>query len=153
MMLDFTALAILLRILGSALLVTLAVELAVAALYRVGWRGLAVVALVNVITNPIMNLLLIITVGIVGFPPNSGGYVGPTIPDAVVLAGYAAPLLFEVAVVFVECELMVWAFQGTAGDYDRLLGLSIVMNVSSAVIGVVLAILVLLQGPGSWIWA
>jgi len=131
--------------LGAALVVTLAVELPCAALFGVRWRGLWVVALVNLITNPVMNLLLIITVGIVGLPPNTGLSV---IPVAVAASGFVVPLVLEVAVVVAEWRLMVWAFQGTTGSSRKLLAMSITMNVASAFAGFIVFVLTLFLGWG-----
>jgi hypothetical protein len=103
-----------LAIIGIALVLTLALELPVAALFRVGWWGIAAVALVNLVTNPPLSLIVIAQAG-----------VAPAWA-----ASLALPIL-EVAVVIIEWRLLAWALHGTAGSSRRMLTLSITMNAAS----------------------
>jgi len=109
-----------------ALALTLAVELLVAWLFRVGPRGIAAVALINLLTNPLFNLTLMAFVFTAGF---GGSYA---------IRHYARWTLavlvaLEVLVVFVEWRLLVWVSHGTMGSSRRLFALSVVANAASAI--------------------
>lgn len=109
---------------AAALIGTIAIELAVVAL--LGGRSareLAAVALVNAITNPILNLaLLLVRLEVL---PSVG-------------AGLAAPVewafigVAEIAVVLVEWRLLAWALRA---DSRTWLIRSAVMNATSFVLG------------------
>ena len=111
--------AIVLSLFGLALAGTLVSELPVAGLFRVGRRGLAVVALINLITNPLMNLAFLLVVLTTGVGFGAGWIAAASIP------------VLEVTVVIVEWRLLVWALNGTAGTSRKMLALSITMNVVS----------------------
>jgi len=122
-----------LSVLGIALFATLAVELPIAAAFRIGRRALGVVVLINVVTNPAFNLLFAVLADFVGFPP----ILTPTL----IVLGWSAIFVLEIIVAVVEWRLMVWAFQGTTRSSRELLVLSIIMNACSAVFGTALAYL------------
>lgn len=106
------------------LVMTLAVETAVAALFRVGRRGLIAVLLVNLVTNPVFN----ITVVALAWGANAVGAPPPSTGTSILIL-----LLLEAAVVVVEWRLLLWALRSTAGDPDKLLGLAIAMNMASLI--------------------
>lgn len=116
-------------VLGIALFTTLLVELPIAAAFRIGRRALGVVLLINVLTNPALNLLLVVLANSMGLPPETW---------VLFYMQCAAVLLLEIIVVVVEWRLMVWAFQGTVGTSRKLLLLSVIMNAFSAIFGTVL---------------
>jgi hypothetical protein len=135
--------------LAIALATTLVIELSVAALFRVGWRGLAIVALVNCMTNPVLNVALALLLGVFGLSRPGGSVFSG--------GGIALIAVLEVVVVLVEWRLYMWAFgvvgaqsgparsvrmgevlrQGifASDSANRLLRMSIASNVVSAVLG------------------
>jgi hypothetical protein len=98
-----------------ALLLTLAVEAGVAWLFgfRTG-RSQLTLALINVITNPLLNLLLLVL-----------AYLGVQVTLLLVT-------LLEIPVVLAEWGLLVCAFGGPKG---RRLALSLAANAASFLIG------------------
>jgi len=102
-----------------ALLLSILVEVPVAALFGY-WRPwqIAIVALINVITNPPMNYLLLLN------------YHFGWVPRTTFLIA-----MLEIAVVFVEWRLLLFAFRQKPW---RLLALSATMNFCSYVAGVFL---------------
>ena len=114
---------------AGALALTLAIEIPVAALFRVGRRGLAAVAWINVITNPVYNLALVLVVLATGFGFGQGAVATLSVP------------VLEVVVVLVEWRMLVWALHGTAGSSRKMLALSVTMNVASALAGVLIVAL------------
>jgi len=108
-----------------ALALTLVVELAVAALaFRLRTRReLGVVTLANVLTNPALNLALMLVMALTG---------SSTIADPPALA---ALVVLEVAAVVVEWRILGWALPE---HHDRALGMSLTMNVASLVTGLAL---------------
>ena len=113
------------------LAVTIAAELLVALPFRIGKRGLAAVVLVNGVTNPILNLLLL---AVYGF---GIGYKWVQFFQEPTAVWYAIFAIAEVAVVLVEWRLLNWVLKDTASS-RRLLALSVAMNVVSAGIGLLL---------------
>jgi len=97
--------------------VTIALELLAALFFKVGRRGLIAVALVSVVTNPALNVLM-------GYMSGAYWFDHPRRADAAII-------LAEIAVVFVEWALLVWALRRTAGSPRKLLVLSIAMNLVS----------------------
>jgi hypothetical protein len=120
------------------LAITTAVECAVAALFRVGRRGVGAVALVNLVTNPALNVLIALFF-------TSLNQAGPSSPWWYFLAPEWLPYLLlpvlEVAVVMIEWRLLVWALRGTAGTSRKMLVLSVTMNVVSAVVATLASLL------------
>jgi hypothetical protein len=110
--------------LGSALFVTLLVEIIVAAFFRVGWLGIAAVVLVNLVTNPVLGLIVI-----------AAATAGVGLPA---WASTAVLLVLEIAIVLLEWRLLVWALNDAAGSSRKLLVLSIVMNAASFLVGALL---------------
>jgi hypothetical protein len=106
--------------LAVTLAVTLALELFVAALFRIGRRGLLAVLLINIVTNPLFNLVFW------GASRGRG-------PELLIIL-----LVLEAVVVLVEWRLLVWALGRTAGSSRRLFALSLAMNAVSAVGSVLL---------------
>lgn len=121
-----TELGVVLATFGLALAGTLLFELPVAALFRVGRRGLAAVVLINLITNPLLNLALLVIVLTAGL-----GF------GTRLIAAGSVPLL-EAAVVIAEWRLLVWALCGMAGSSRRMLAMSVAMNLASVLGGIVL---------------
>lgn len=111
----------LLRELSWALVITTVIEVVVALIFRTGWRGATAVALVNLVTNPIANLLML---GISEFAP-------PPADSALLLLAVA----LEALIVLIEWRLLVWALADTVGRPRRLLALASAANVTSLVAG------------------
>jgi hypothetical protein len=109
---------------GSALALTVAIELAVVA--ALGGRSadeLAAVALVNVITNPTLNFALLLFRGLV---------LSSLRPASATVAEWAFIAVAEIAVVLVEWRLLAWALRA---DSRTWLVRSAVMNATSFVLG------------------
>jgi hypothetical protein len=102
----------------ATLAITIGAEVGVAALFRVGRRGLKAVVLVNLITNPLFNLAFMYVLAV-----RSGLAVG-------------LPLL-ELGVIAGEWKMLEWALSRTAGSSRKLLIMSVVMNVASIIASVV----------------
>jgi hypothetical protein len=101
---------------------TLAVELPVAALLGLrSRRALSVVALVNLITNPLLTYLL-------AAAARAGSWAVYPASGSVVLF-----VVGEVTVVFAEWRLLLWALGGAR---SRMLGISLAMNAASALAGI-----------------
>ena len=109
---------------ASALLLTIAIELAVVALLggRTA-RELAAVALVNVITNPPLTLALMV-LRLFALPAMSA--------DAAQIVQFAFIALAELAIVIIEWRLLTWALRADSGTW---LFRSAVMNAASLVLG------------------
>ena len=102
----------------AALALTLIVELPVAALFSKKKRLLCAVALVNVLTNPLLNLFLYFSAAM------------NLISQSLVLI-----LALEAMVVLAEAGLLVWA---RAGKRKEMLFLSLAMNACSFVAGLLI---------------
>lgn len=111
----------------TAIVMTIAVESAVAAAFGVGCRGVRAVALVNLVTNPFLNLTLIALAAVI-----PAAYHRFTMLPAL--------LLLEGAVVVAEWRILLWTLRGTAGPRDQLLAMSIAMNLASTWLGFVLVV-------------
>jgi hypothetical protein len=134
-----------------ALIGTLAVELPVAALFRVGRRGLLAVLFVNLVTNPLFNAVLFGLYGVEMLMRDAYLYRGrPVSRQLTALASSPVHWLtlaaLEIAIVLVEWGLLVWALRRTAGRSRRLLALSLCMNATSAIIGVVISVVIAGRG-------
>jgi hypothetical protein len=117
------------------LIATVAVEMAVAVLFRIGRRGILAVGLASGVTNPLMNLVLVVldSLGLryrqvyqrlaASYEPT------PT--------WYAVLTLLEATVVVAEWGLLVWALGSTLSS-RRLLAVSLATNVASFVLGLTL---------------
>lgn len=127
----YAALAGLLWLLPLAM--TLVCELPVAALFGVGRRGLAAVALINVVTNPALNLLLLGMYAVVPFALVAEDASGMSY--SVPWWTYVTVLLLEIVVVWVEWRMLVWALHETVGGSRKLLVLAVSMNAVSALLG------------------
>ena len=106
-----------------ALALTLAIELAVAAL---GFglrtrRELGSVALANVLTNPALNLVLMVVMALTG-------QRAPIEP-----APLAALAALECTAVIVEWRILAWALPE---HRSRALGISLTMNAASLLVGI-----------------
>jgi hypothetical protein len=120
------------------LLVTLVLETAVAAVFRVGRRALRAVACVNLVTNPLLNALLLVLFGLdVGFTHRTRNPDYGKDREVIGKATWLRVTLvaLEVVIVIVEWRLLVWATRGTRNRSRRLLGLSIAMNAVSGLLG------------------
>jgi len=106
--------------LALVLIASIGIEVLVASLFDIGDRGLAAVALVTLVTNPVLNLV----VGQLIYGNYSNDYPRRSI---------ALVIVAEVAVVLIEWGLLVWALRKTAGGPRKLLGLSVTMNAASFV--------------------
>jgi hypothetical protein len=116
--------------------VTVAIETPVAALFGLRSRALATAASVSFVTNPPLNLLLLMLYWLgAGYTkvysedPHHLEHV-VTAPSHWMMLG-----LLEVIVVVVEWRLLVWALAGSSGTSRKLLVVSIVMNAVSATLG------------------
>jgi hypothetical protein len=108
--------------LGRPLVLTIIVELAIAA-GALGLRRpleLAVLALINVITNPALNMLLAFAMATTG---------STSLRDPLV-AGVLG--LLELAVVLVEWRMIAWALPELR---SRALGIAIITNAASLIVG------------------
>jgi len=130
-----------------ALAGTLALELPVAALFGVGKRGLLAVLLVNLVTNPLFNAALFGLYGVEMLMREASSYRGRPVVSQQLTALAASPVhwltiaALEIAIVLVEWGLLVWALRRTAGSRRRLLALSLCMNATSAIVGVVISLM------------
>jgi hypothetical protein len=128
-----------------ALVGTLAVELPVAALFRVSRRGLLAVLFVNLVTNTLFNAVLFGLYGVEMLMRDAYLYRGrPMSQQLMALASspvhWLTLVALEIAIVLVEWGLLAWALRGTAGSRRRLFALSLCMNATSAIIGVVVSL-------------
>ena len=138
-------------VLMPALIGTLAIELPVASLFGVGERGLLAVLFVNLVTNPLFNAALFGLYGVETTLREASLYRGR--PQSRLLTAYAASpdhwvaiVVLEIAIVFVEWGLLVWALRRTAGSSRRLLALSLSMNATSAIVGVIISLVLVGHG-------
>lgn len=105
------------ELLGPALALTIVIEVPVAVLMGLrGGRAVASVTLVNVVTNPVLNLIVL---ALVAWVP-AVAYL-PSVYWSVVT-------LLELVVVVVEWRLLLWALGGSS---RRMLLTSVVMNAAS----------------------
>lgn len=111
--------------LGSALALTIAIEVPVAALLGLrSRREMAAVALVSVVTNPPLNLALFaIALAAPAFAENAVAY-------------WPVVAALEVAAVVAEWRLLLWVL---GGESRRMLGVSATMNVASFAVGLALS--------------
>jgi hypothetical protein len=120
------------------LLATLAIELPVAAAFRIGKRGMLAVFLVNVVTNPVFNAALFALYGFgIGIHDTYLRRTRPGPPTAVTQVYPVYWFTFavmEVAIALVEWGLLVWALRRTAGSARKLLAMSVCMNAASALL-------------------
>jgi hypothetical protein len=120
------------------LLLTLVLETAVAAAFRVGRRALRAVACVNLVTNPPLNALLLVLFGLdVGFTHRSWNPGYGKDREVIGKAGWlwVSLVAIEVVIVIVEWRLLVWATRGARNRSSRLLALSFAMNAVSGLLG------------------
>ena len=139
----FSTVAFGLVFVGAALIPTILVEMVVASLFRVGPRGLKAVVLVNLVTNPLLNVALAAIYGF-GFGIWQTGVFMRSMGRTELTTHtnwffYAAFVALEVAVVFVEWGLFRWALRHEAVSPRRLLAMSVCMNATSASLGLVLS--------------
>jgi hypothetical protein len=134
-------------LLGVALVPTILVEMLVASFFRAGRRALRAVVLVNLVTNPLLNVALTAIYGF-GFGiwqtqvfVRSMGRSEFTTHTAWFF--YVAFVALEVAVMFVEWGLLRWALRREPVSSKRLFAMSVCMNVASASTGLALSRLVL----------
>ena len=114
---------------------TVAVEMAVAVLFRIGRRGILAVGLASGVTNPLMNLVLAVLGPLdIGYQPVLPGRAAPYEPTPAFNAMLA---ILEVAVVVAEWGLLVWAL-GATFSRRRLLAVSLAANAASAALGLAL---------------
>lgn len=124
--------------LGVFLALTVLIESLVAGALGMRGRGLRAIALVNVVTNPVMNVVVLGLKGVAGWGLmilRQDVAVGVWIQGSF----FVVLFLLEVVVVWVEWRLLVWALGPTTGTRRKLLATSIAMNLASAAVG-----------PGSW---
>lgn len=136
-----------LMFLGAALVPTILVEMMVASLFRVGPRGLKAVVLVNLVTNPLLNVALALLYGL-GFGIWQTSVFVQSMGRSEFATHtlwffYAAFVALEVAVVFVEWGLLRWALRHDAISSRRLLAMSVCMNAASVALGIPLPRLLL----------
>lgn len=136
-----------LMFLSAALVPTILVEMVVASLFRVGPRGLKAVVLVNLVTNPLLNVALALIYGLGLGIWQTRVFVrsmGRAELTTHTLWFFCAALVaLEVAVVFVEWGLLRWALRREAVSSSRLLAMSVCMNAASASLGIPLSRLLL----------
>ena len=113
---------------GVLLLLTLAVELLVGVSFRLSKRGLLALCCANLVTNPVLNLVLALSLGVTGYPPSGPGLIGVAI-------SYVAVVVLEVLVVVAEWMLLRWMLGTSEGSSRKLLRLSLTANVASFVVG------------------
>lgn len=116
-----------------ALAFTLIVEVPIAALFRVGRRGLRAVGYINCVTNPALNFIMMALYGFgVGFQEGDPAWLAYISPFW--------PVMFplEALVVLVEWRLALWALQRDGFSSRRLLALSATMNAASFGLGLLL---------------
>jgi hypothetical protein len=123
---------VLARDLAIALGVTVAIEVAIAAAFRVGRKGLAVVVAMNVVTNPLMNLARIAANRLWLWYPQLNVTLDPNLTLVVL----------EAIVILVEWRVLMLVLEKPRWTSPRVLGLSIVMNVAS-----------LFGGGVFWLWS
>jgi hypothetical protein len=117
---------------ASPLIVTVAIEVGTAALFRVGLAGLGAVGAVNFVTNPILTAVLYIS-----YWRNIGGFsAGPGDPDLFAgVRSWPVLALLELMIIVAEWRILVWVLHGTAGSSRKLFALAVAMNVVSATLG------------------
>jgi hypothetical protein len=124
-----------LALLGPALLMTLAIEIPVGMLRGLrSAREIGAVALVNLITNPLLNYVVLVLY-ISGRMGASGGW-----------AYWGTIALLELLVVLAEWRMLLWALGGSS---RRMLITSVLMNAASFGLG--LAIAALRPALGFWV--
>ena len=117
--------------LAAALALTIAIELAVGAALGVRRaEEFAAVALVNVITNPALNVLATAAYGLSVHAVARFGLRG----GVVTLVYWALICVAEVAVVFIEWRLLVWTLRAESDSRTWLIR-SAAMNATSFVLG------------------
>jgi hypothetical protein len=105
-----------LRLFAIALFLTLAVEIGIAWLFRLRSKTeLLTIGLINVITNPLLNYLILVN-----------GYFH------LVPQNFALVLLLESGVVIAEWRLLLWVLHRKA---PRMLALALIMNACSYLAG------------------
>jgi len=120
-----------LLIVGVPLLLTLVIEVVIAAFFRLSPTGLGAVAAVNFITNPVLTAVIVLLQWLGERGPedlSSGG---------IMTTGWSWPLLglLEAVILVAEWRMLVWVLRGSEGSARKLLALAIVMNVVSATLG------------------
>lgn len=123
-------------LMAAALAITVVLESVVAVF--AGWReseSLRTIVLVNLLTNPITNMVTLLAVLIFGIGDFYGNAFGAQ-------AVWTLWVVAEIVVIICEWRLLVWVTSERWGS-RRLLILSIVSNMASAVPGSILAV-----GPG-----
>lgn len=122
------------------LITTLAVELPVAAAFPVGRRHLGPVALVSVVTNPLLNLVMLLVyssswgddVLYERFVELFASDITAT-TDLYVLVVLA---ILEIVVIVVEWRLLMWVLHVAKRNGRGLLAMSAAMNAASALVGI-----------------
>ena len=120
---------------------TVLIEALVAALLGLKDRAVGAVVVVNLVTNPLVNLLVLsLYAHEVGFAEVEGTqYIGEfgygTITTVVAPWMWVLLAAIEVIVVLVEWRALAWVLAGRAGSSRKLLMVSIVMNLVTAVVG------------------
>ncbi len=131
---------VLLTAIGLPLVVTVALETGVAVLLGAGRRTTGAVVWVNFVTNPVLNLIMLLLLGLgVGFTQTADA----TSRDSgllVVASAWIWALLFtlEALVVVVEWRALAWAANRQREVCVDLLALSFTMNAVSGVLGTML---------------
>ncbi|MBN1629323.1 MAG: hypothetical protein JW990_06155 [Thermoleophilia bacterium] len=117
--------------------VTILIETGAAAISGLRRRALGVVVSLNLVTNPILNLLLLLLLWLgAGSAVSRGAIVEYDARQALTTPWFlAALILLEVLVIIVEWRGLVWALGRRSGSSRRLLAVSGTMNTASAVLG------------------
>ena len=119
------------------LAVTIVLETGVAVLFGLRRRGLIAVAWINLVTNPSLNVILLLLayagLGFAKAQPDGGR--GGTVEVAPTFWGWFILCVLEVIVMIVEWRVLVRLLGGNRFSSRKLLVLSVVMNLVSAVLG------------------
>lgn len=117
------------------LVVTILIEVLVAASFGLRSRALGAVAAVNLVTNPVLTAVMAAFywqgIGYASVATGQWGQV--TVVTAPWL--WAVVVAFEMIIIVVEWRMLVWALAGSAGSGRRLLTVTISMNAVSAILG------------------
>lgn len=106
----------------AALAVTICLETLICVLFRFRGRALGAVAAINLVTNPLLNLILLLLCS----------------PSAPRWSFWLTVGVLEIAVIFVEWRMLVWILGTTVTTSRRLMIVSGVMNTTSATLGTLL---------------
>lgn len=124
-------------VVGLPLVVTLLIETGVAALFGLGRRALGAVVALNLVTNPLISLVVISLVGFgIGFAGTQAETSGGLLEHAAIAPWFWAVLvLLEAAVVVAEWRGLVWALGRRRATSRRLFSVSLAMNLASGTVG------------------